>query len=160
MKTTLETSRLVLRALSTADATFILELVNSPNWIKFIGERNVKSLDGAIVYIQKLIDNPNVNYWVICSKKDLIPVGVITLIKREHLEHQDVGFALLPQFEAQGYAFEAAQKVLETVPSEKYLAITLPENVSSIRLIEKLGFKYHEQMVANEETLLVYEIDT
>ena len=48
----LETSRLNLRWLTLDDAAFVLELVNDPDWIRFIGDKSVTSLDAARNYLE------------------------------------------------------------------------------------------------------------
>lgn len=154
------TNRLELKALSKQDNHFIFELVNTKGWLEFIGNRNVNSSDEAIDYIQKIIENPNVTYWVIKLKEEKNPIGVITLIKRDYLEYHDIGFAFLPHYLNQGYAFEAAKEVIkhvfEDVNHTHIQAIVLPSNQSSIRLLKKLGFRLERTIQPNHEQLHVY----
>ena len=88
-------------------------------------------------------------------------LGLVTLIKRDYLEDYDIGFAILPEFEKKGYAYEASQKFMEIIKTNKIcnkvLAITLPENISSILLIEKLGLEYINEITEKNETLAVYQ---
>jgi [ribosomal protein S5]-alanine N-acetyltransferase len=105
----METVRLNIREIDTTDSDFILELVNSANWIKYIGDRHVKTAEDAKLFIQKITDNPNMTYWVMTLKEESIRVGIISFVKRDYLEHHDIGFALLPHYEKTGYAFEAAR---------------------------------------------------
>ncbi len=155
------TDRLLIVPLTTDDSSFILELVNSDGWIKFIGNRNVNSEADAAAYIQKMIDNPNTTYWVVKLKDIEIAIGVITLIKRDYSEHHDIGFAFLPQFANKGYAYEAAHKVLtyltENEAHTHILATTIPENDSSIKLLKKLGLHFQRSIEVNDEVLEVYE---
>ena len=63
------TERLLIRELSVSDSAFILELVNTPTWLKFIGDRGVKNLDDAKSYLKKgplksYDDNGFGLYWV------------------------------------------------------------------------------------------------
>lgn len=156
------TDRLVLEALSEQDNHFIFELVNTKGWIEFIGNRNVNSSEEAIGYIQKIKENPNVTYWVAKLKADREPVGVITLIKRDFLEHHDIGFAFLPRYLNQGFAFEAANAVIEhssQAGNQTHIeAIVLPSNSVSIKLLEKLGFQLERKIEPNNEQLYVYLI--
>jgi RimJ/RimL family protein N-acetyltransferase len=162
MQTNFQTKRLLLRTLTTADAAFIFELVNTAAWIKFIGERNVKNLDDAGNYIQKIIGNPGVEYRVVTLQNRETAVGIITLIKRNYLEHHDIGFAFLPEFAGQGYAFEAANAVLTNLLKLKehttILATTLSENISSIQLLKKLGFVFNKEIINEQDTLQLYSI--
>ena len=152
--------RLEIGDLTLSESNFILELTNSADWIKFIGDRNLHSAEDAEKYIQKLIDNPDVHYRVVKLKDEQISIGVITMIKRDYLPHHDIGFAFLPQFGKQGYAREASEVVLDSLActGSPILAITMAENTSSIQLLEKLGFGFDKEVEAGGEVLLQYSI--
>lgn len=150
----LETDRLILRRLSVEDNEFMLELVNDPAWLRFIGDRGVRTLDDARDYILK---GPVVMYarvgfglYLVEQKSDGVPIGICGLIKRDALDDVDIGFAFLPKFRAQGYAYESASAVLTYGQSvfglKRIVAITSPDNDRSAQLLEKLGFTF-EQMV-------------
>ena len=106
------TDRLRILPISSGDNIFMFELLNSVGWLTFIGDRNVSSPDEAVTYIQKIIGNPAIDYWVVRLDVNETPIGIISFIKREYLDHHDLGFAFLPEFMGQGYAEEAAMKVL------------------------------------------------
>lgn len=156
------TDRLVIEALSEQDNHFIFELVNTKGWLEFIGNRNVNSAEEAIGYIQRIMENPNVTYWVVKLQEDRKPMGVITLIKRDYLEHHDIGFAFLPHYMNQGYAYEAASELINYVFKElnytRIQAIVLPSNNVSIKLLEKLGLLLERKIEFNNEQLNVYSI--
>lgn len=162
MKSQITTPRLLLEPLSLKEIPFIFELLNSEGWIKFIGTRNIQSQEDAAKYIQKILDNPDCLYLVFRLKESGQPVGLITLIKREYLEHHDIGFALLPGFERKGYSFEASKQVVQELISSglhtKILAITMKDNYKSIRLLEKLGLEFEKEIMEDDETLLQYSI--
>lgn len=162
METTSE--RLSLVPLTEDDHQFIYELVNTKGWLTFIGDRNVGSPAAAIDYILKILDNDKVCYWVARLKDSGTPIGVVTFIQRDYLEHPDIGFAFLPQFSGRGYAYEAAKAVLSAVvASEKIpyvLATTIPENIRSIQLLQKIGLSFEREILVGEETLHVYKVDT
>jgi [ribosomal protein S5]-alanine N-acetyltransferase len=163
MQPNYKTERLILSELTTADSGFIFELVNTAAWIKFIGERNVRSNEDAIHYIQNIIANPDINYWVVKSRDQQIAVGIITFIKRDYLEQPDIGFAFLPAYTKKGYAFEATFAVLgDLLRSKQYkniLATTIKENESSIQLLNKLGFTYSCEIINNDKILHLYSVD-
>ncbi|MEP7255080.1 MAG: GNAT family N-acetyltransferase [Ferruginibacter sp.] len=164
METSITTNRLLIEPLAITDNTFILELVNSKGWLEFIGDRNVHSEDDAVAYIQKINDNPNVMYWVVRFKDNSTPAGVITFIKRDYLDHHDIGFAFLPAFANNGYAYEASKAVLsEAVKNSAHsyiLATTMATNGSSIKLLEKLGLQFDKEIEVNDEKLQLYSIST
>jgi RimJ/RimL family protein N-acetyltransferase len=164
-----ETKRLVLSRLVLEDAAFILELVNEPGWLRFIGDRNVHNLEDARGYIEK---GPQDMYARLgfglyrVDLKDGTPIGMCGLLKRDTLPDADIGFAFLERFQGRGYAREAAQATLTHVQSahglKRILAITSPDNESSIRLLEKLGFQYQEtvQMAGPSSDTRVFALQT
>jgi RimJ/RimL family protein N-acetyltransferase len=144
----LTTSRLVLRHLSEDDAGFILGLLNQPSFLRFVGDKGVRTRDDARAYIRT---GPRASYqqngfglYLVVSRESEEPMGICGLVRRDWLDAPDLGFSLLPAYWSRGYAFEAAGAVLRQSESEhelrRVLAITNPENASSIRLLGRLGF--------------------
>jgi RimJ/RimL family protein N-acetyltransferase len=162
MQNNYNTSRLVLDELKLSDAEFILELVNTPEWIKFIGERNINNKEDAAAYIQRIIDNPDINYRVVKIKDEHTPIGIVTLIKRDYLDHHDIGFAFLTSYGKKGYAYEAAAAVLGDILKDpahtQVLATTVKDNINSIQLLEKLGLKFSNEIKIENEILRVYAV--
>ena len=147
--TVLQTGRIVLRRLTTDDAFFIRELVNEPSWIRYIGDRGVRSEDDARAYLLRgpiaMYERHGFGLWMCELRASAEPLGICGLIKRDTLEDVDIGFAFLPRFWGQGYAREAAAAVLdygrEVLELDRIVAITSPDNAPSIRLLEKLGLR-------------------
>ena len=158
---TITTERLFLEPLSESDDNFIMELLNTEGWIKYIGNRNINSKEDAIAYIQRINDNTNITYWTTKLKDTKIAIGLVTLIKRDYLEHNDIGFAFLPNYSNKGYAVEATKAVLSYLVEEKSIshifAVILPENTGSIKLIEKLGLRFEKVVEIENEVLSVYK---
>ena len=156
------TPRLTLDELKINDAQFIYELVNTPGWLKYIGNRNIYNIEDATAYTQKIIANPDIKYRVVYIKEAKIPIGVVTFIKRAYLQHHDIGFAFLPQHNGHGYAYESVSTVLDkmmnTYTHSKILATTIKENHASINLLEKLGLIYSHEIIQENEIIKVYEI--
>jgi ribosomal-protein-alanine N-acetyltransferase len=154
------TKRLMLTRLSPNDTGFIAALVNTPEWLKFIGDRNVSTQDDARVYVEKLNGNPNVNFWVVKLQNQNISIGVITFIKRDYLEHYDIGFAFLSKYAKNGYAYEATMPILNDALNnpnhQQILATTVKENTASIKLLQKLGFRYEKEIEIGKDLLLLY----
>ncbi len=163
-----ETERLVLKPTSTDDAAFIFELMNTPQWITNIGDRNIRSVKDARFYIlakmipqyQKLGFSNN----TVIRKSDNVKIGSCGLYKRDDLDSVDLGFAFLPEFHKKGYAYEAAKKLVEVAFTQhnltKLKAITIKENTNSQNLLLKLGFTHVGFFkVPNEvEDLLLFEL--
>ena len=164
-----ETDRLVLAKVTLKDAPFFLELMNSPKWIQFIGDRNIKSVKDAENHLKKTIlkcyrEHGFGFYKVLLKSEEHRIIGISGLVKREQLEDVDIGFGFLPGFEGKGYGYESAIEVLK-LAKEKFdlsrvSAITLPENTNSIHLIEKLGLVYQKRIkpFEDDEELLLFAI--
>lgn len=146
----LETDRLILREIVETDGEFILDLLNQPSFIKYIGDRNVRSVDGAREFIRTRFMESYKQFgfglWAVELKETNETIGICGFVKRDSLPEADIGFALLPQFERKGYAFESAAATLEygkeRLNFNRVLAITSKDNFASGRLLEKLGFAF------------------
>jgi [ribosomal protein S5]-alanine N-acetyltransferase len=156
----IETELLLIRPITTSDKSFILELLNTQGWLQFIGDRKVTNEIEAENYIQNILDNKNFFYSIFELRETKQPVGIITFLYRDNQQFPDIGFAMLPEFEKKGYAIEATKKYLDEIANEKkvnkVIAITQPDNSKSIRLIERLGLKYEDEIQDNSKILHVY----
>lgn len=168
MNPILETDRLLLRELNLGDVPFILSLLNSPGWLRYIGDRGVKNEEQAKDY---LLNGPLKSYrengfglYLVEERISKLPIGLCGLLKRETLENPDLGFAFLSDYMGKGFAFEAANAVLEYTKSElrlpTILAIVLPNNQPSIKLLEKLGLQYQKTLQVKEgEDLSLFQVN-
>jgi [ribosomal protein S5]-alanine N-acetyltransferase len=160
--------RIELKATSIDDAEFLFELMNTPKWLKFIGYRNVDSVSDAKAYIQKNYvtqqERLGFSTYTVILKADHTKLGVVGLYNREGVDGIDLGFAFLEQFEGKGYAYEAAQLLIDKAFQEFELtalkAITDENNLGSQKLLEKLGFKrIRKTRLPNAESdVLLYEL--
>ncbi len=157
----IKTNRLLIEPLTINDDHFIFELVNTEGWLQFIGNRNITSVAEAGAYIQTILENQNITYWVVRLSGSENKIGIVTFIKRDYLQHPDLGFAFLPQFCNKGYAYEAASAVLQQLFRQyrhpHILATTVPHNMNSIRLLEKMRFVFEEEMEIEKVKILVYK---
>lgn len=143
-----ETKRLIISKFSIIDAPFFLQLVNSPNWIKYIGDRNIKTIEDAEKSINnghlKSYEEHGFGFYKLALKENNTLIGTCGLIKRDTLVEVDLGFAFLPEHEGKGFGFEASSEVMKIAKNQfnlkKLVAITNPDNKNSIILLEKLGF--------------------
>jgi RimJ/RimL family protein N-acetyltransferase len=148
----LETERLTLRHLDVSDARFVVTLLNEPAFLQYIGDRQVRSEEEAVGYI---LQGPCASYRqrgfgldLVQLKSDGTRIGICGLIQRDYLPDPDIGYAFLRQFWSHGYAVEAAAAVMQhaklVLGLPRLLAITSAENVSSIRVLEKIGLSYEK----------------
>ena len=157
---TFETERLLLRPMTADDAAFILELLNEPSFIKNIGDRKVRSLDGAKAYIT---NGPVASYakngfglYLVELKTTHESMGMCGLIRRNTLKDVDIGYAFLPRYWSKGYAFEAAMAMKEyarDIGLKRLVAVVDPENSSSIHLLEKLGMRFEKMVKLSEDDI-------
>jgi len=149
----------MLRQLTPADAPFILELLNDPDFIRFIGDRGVRTPAAARHYI---VDGPVASYvrygfgmYLAEEREGGAAIGLSGLVKRDYLDLVDLGFAFLPAYRSVGYATEAAQAVLAHARNDCGLArlagLASTENAASIRVLEKIGMRFERLVRASPD---------
>lgn len=159
--TVLETERLRLRRLTAEDAEFILRLLNEPSFLRFIGDRGVRTVEDAREYV---LNGPVASYeqfgfglYLVMLKDAGTPIGMCGLLKRDALDDVDIGFAFLPEFWSKGFAIEAARAVMEhgrrDFGLKRIVAVTNPDNSGSIRVLEKLGLVFEGMVRLSGESI-------
>ena len=157
--------RLTVRPPADGDAEFMLELLNDPDFIANIGDRGVRTVDAAREYLMKRapgsMPHPALGFYVVSIRSRETPIGICTLLKRDHLDAPDLGFAFLPAFRSQGYAFESSRAfrdfALRELHTSRLLAIALTTNTPSAKLLARLGFTVERTMPdENGKELSVY----
>jgi len=147
-KHVLSTARLDLRWVRDDDAEFIIELVNDPDWLRFIGDRGIRTAEDARAWMDT---GPRPMYarglgtCVVELRGEGTPIGICGLLERDWLDDVDLGYALLPRFRGAGYAREAAAAMVEHARElglPRLLAIVSPEHEVSRRLLTTLGFTF------------------
>nr|WP_291865233.1 GNAT family N-acetyltransferase [Maribacter sp.] len=166
---TFKTDRLIIRPTSEKDAELIYQLLNTPKFIKFVGDRKINSIKDAEKYIQiKILPQlKTLGYssYSIITKADGLKIGICGLYNRDGVDGIDIGFGLLPQYEGLGYAYESVHRLMRAAFEEfkikEIKAITAKENISSQRLLEKLGLEITgtTQLPNDPEELLLYKIE-
>ena len=160
----LETEILIIEEANLSDAPFFLRLLNSPNWLEFIGDRNIKSLEDATKYVQEsLIDNYTKNgygFYKTSLRETNQSIGAIGFLKRDYLEFPDIGYAILPNHEGKGYISEAAKAILEYGQSKLHLkeivAFTTEENLASQKILSKIGLHFIGKRALDGEEFLYF----
>jgi [ribosomal protein S5]-alanine N-acetyltransferase len=165
----ISTERLHLSEFTSQDAIFIMALLNSEGWLEYIGDRHIHSTQAAEQYIERALTKnyreKGYGFYKCSLRENGETIGMCGLIKRDYLPDIDIGFAFLPEFMGQGYAFEAAAATLsfarKQLKATKIAAITIPSNLPSIKLLEKLGLTYEKTIQApgEEVDLLLMGMD-
>jgi [ribosomal protein S5]-alanine N-acetyltransferase len=150
----LQTDRLILRKMSTEDASFILEMLNDPEFIKFVGDRKVRTLEDAERYIAQgptaTYESHGYGYYVVELKETGVPIGMCGLRARNGLDAPDLGYSFLSAYRGRGYATEAAAALLQYARTVLGLstvtAICSPDHNASIAVLKKIGFSYDRDL--------------
>jgi len=164
MPVILETERLRLRTFTIADAAFVLELLNTPGWLQYIGDRGIKTLEQAQSY---LANGPIMSYtthgfglYMVELKEQHTAIGMCGLLKRDYLEDIDIGYALLSAYEGHGYAIEIVEATIQYAFTELHLmhlaAITDTGNERSVHLLKKSGFILKELITIENKDLNLF----
>lgn len=163
-----ETGRLELRWFNADDAAFILELLNEPGWLRFIGDKQVDTLEAARKYLETVpiesYEKNGYGLFAVELKDTNTLIGMCGLVNREGLDDIDIGFALLARYEGQGYAREAASATLdyarEGLSLSRVVAITTPDNRRSAAVLERIGMVCERtiRLPGSSEDLELYAI--
>ncbi|MFD1161265.1 GNAT family N-acetyltransferase [Hwangdonia seohaensis] len=161
-----ETERLLISKFTLFDAPFFLQLANSPNCLKYIGDKNLKNIADTELYLQdktiKSYADFGFGFYKLTLKKNNKPIGTCGLAKRDKLDDVDIGFAFLEDYEGQGLGFEASVEIIKLAKFKfnlkKIVAITNPDNRNSIKLLEKLGLLFEKRVnpFDDDEELLLF----
>jgi len=164
-KKILGTERLVLREFSIDDAEFILTLLNTPAWLEYIGDKNVRTLEDAVNYLEngpiKSYKENGFGLWLTSLKNNSTPIGMCGLVNRDSLKDIDIGFALLPEYSKLGYGYEIANATINyathILQINKVVAITDSNNIPSIKLLNKIGLQFEKTLNLSEnDTVLLF----
>ena len=164
----LTTARLSLRELTPADAPWIEVLTTQPSWMRNIGDRGVRDLATAEAYIR---NGPMASYaargyglWAVERREDGAPVGMCGIIKRDTMDDPELAYAYLERYHGMGYGGEAAIATLDHARTRlglpRLAAIVNPENVASIRILEKAGMTYRGPILMPGETVPISHYTT
>ncbi|SNR14627.1 GNAT family N-acetyltransferase [Tenacibaculum jejuense] len=147
---TLESKRLIIKEAEVGEAAFYFELFNDPDWIKYIHDKGLKSVEETAIYLKDILaKNAKLNglgFFSVLLKETNEFIGMSSAIQREKLDFVDVGYGFLPKARGKGYASEATLLMIDYIKKkfqqEKVLAFTAPENEKSQQLLKRLGFEY------------------
>lgn len=159
------TSRLQIRKFTLSDAPFILDLLNTQGWLIYIGDKKVYTLEDAKNYLLnsplKAYAESHYGLLALELRDQNKLIGTCGLLKREYLNHPDIGFALLPEYYRQGYISEAAEAILnwgkQVLDLTTVAAITDLNNKASINLLLKLGFIQEQPIQRDGETINLFQ---
>jgi len=142
--------RLTLSKFTTKDAPFFYELANDPDFITYIGNRNIQTILDAEKYIMdNIIPSYSLHdfgFYTVQLKNHNKSIGMCGLIKRDWMEYIEIGYAFLPEHRGKGYAIEASiatkEFAKESLGIDTLAAITDVNNEKSGNLLNRLGLEY------------------
>ena len=151
------TEHLNVRFAQIADAAELLKIVNQANFIKYIGDKGIYTLDDAKKYIKDSFIAAHKEHgfgpYIITLHNEKI-IGIVGFYQRATMQYPDLGFALKDSFEKQGYIFEAATILLNNrhkLGIKDVCAITSTANLGSQNVLYKLGFTEVGKAVINAD---------
>ena len=171
----LETKRLILRYFTLDDAPFMLELLNTPTWLQYIGDRKVRTIEDAENYLRngslKSYEEHGFGFYAVIEKAETSdrknqPIGLCGITKRDTLPDVDIGFAFMPNLLSKGFGYEAASATLDyalnTLKISRIIAIVSPDNEKSIGLIKKIGLVFEKMIKSGDENkeLMLFGINS
>jgi len=160
------TARLCLRRLTIDDAPLMLAIWNDPEFVRYVGDRGIRTLDQAQTALRDGVlrlyaDHGFGPYTMVLPNPDRA-IGICGLFQRDSLDDPDIGFAVLPDYRNRGYVFEAARSVVayarEELKLQRLTAIVSPENAASVALIRKLGLEFERmhRMSGDDDEVAIY----
>ena len=157
----LESERLIIKEAKVNEASFYFQLFNDPDWIEFIGDKKLKSVEETRIYLKDILFKNSklggLGFFTVTLKENNKPIGTSTALQRDKLDFIDIGYGFLPEGRGKGYATEATKLIMEYVRTKfkqkKVLAFTMPKNQASQKLLKKIGFKFigMQQVFENED---------
>lgn len=161
-----ETPRLCIRHLTAADAAFTCQLLNDPAFITHIADRGVRTELDAMHYLAegpiKSYQQHGYGLFLVEDNANHIPLGFCGLLYRDYLQETDIGFAFMPQFRGQGYAYEAAAAVMHfgyaKLKLKRIVGLTSAGNMASVKILQRLGLRFEKmvQMQPSAEYVQLY----
>lgn len=144
----LQTERLSLHHFEKADAAFLLEIMNHPDYHRHVGDRELRSVEDAESFIAEAMIPPyetqGFGFWQMRLRETGERAGFAGITKRDIFDDPDVGYAIHEKFYGKGFAQEATRGVLgfakKTLGFSRVGAITDPQNSTSINVLMKCGF--------------------
>ena len=146
------TNRLELRAISPDDAGAFFELNSHPEVMRFTGEEPLGSLEEAEAAIRDYADFEVIGYgrWGCYTQRDGSMIGFCGLKYLPEFDMVDLGYRFLPEYWGCGLATEACEACVQfgfdVLNLSHIVALVLPENKASIRVLEKIGMGFEREI--------------
>lgn len=145
-----ETERLILRCFTDKDADAIFAMRSDPEFMRFIKQPETRQQAvGWMQMVSHYWKFDNYGYWAVVLKETNETIGWSGTWNLFETNEKEIGFAIAKEFWGRGYATEAAMVALnysfENRDATRVVALAMPENLSSRRVMKKLGMQLEEQ---------------
>jgi len=164
MKLIAETPRLLLRELQPTDAQSFYALNANPNVIRYTGNTAFAIVEEAKEFLENYNDYQLNGYgrWAVILKDSGQFIGWCGLKYDADTQQTDIGFRFFEEEWGKGYATESAEVCLQIGFDQFGLASivgrAMKANSASIRVLEKLGLTYEQDIVLDGEEAVLYQI--
>ncbi|MBK7629319.1 MAG: GNAT family N-acetyltransferase [Ignavibacteriales bacterium] len=157
----LETERLFLTEFMLSDSEELFKMRSDKKILKYLDREPHKSIEESELMISEMIKtykNKDGINWIIKKKDSLNVIGYIGYLRMRIGDvRAEIGYAMKPEYWGNGFMSEAMAKVIDfgfkVFCLHSIEANVNPANLSSIKLLEKFGFKreafFHEDYFFN-----------
>lgn len=152
-----ETSRLLFRQFSLADADLVYQLNSDAEVTRYTLDPMV-SRDQALQVLRDVIlpqyAQNGFGRWAVHRKDNAAFIGWCGLKFRPEMQEVDLGYRFAQSAWGQGFATESAaaalQQGFEKFRLQRIVGRALPENLASIKVLQKIGMKQIEDQVVED----------
>lgn len=162
----IKTERLIIRKTVTDDVDLLMKLDKQETTQKFLGGIKNKTREERVEFLYKKIKKFNsgiIGSLTVCLKDNDLPIGFLEFKIDENNNNAEVSYIFDFDYTRNGYCSECVKKLLEV--GFKYLELsniyadTIEGNISSQKILERLGFKLKStRVVENGYIFLDYKI--
>ena len=164
--TELETSNLRLKRLSVGDAESLFRTCGDPDTMKYWlkgPDKNFEETKQRILNIEDHWQIHGFGDWGAVMKNNSRLMGFAGLHFIDGMDDVNIGYAFEKTYWRKGFGFETCHAILEfgqnVLKLSHIVAVIWPQNIASIRLIEKCGLRFWKKMIWGGGDRIVCRID-
>jgi RimJ/RimL family protein N-acetyltransferase len=161
----IETSRLYLRQFSMADINDLSVIRSDPEVMRFIGAGQPHSVDQVRESLEHILSGwkqDGFGRWAVVHKPDKKLMGWCGLALLDKTEEIEIGYGIAKEYWGRGFTTEAAAASIrygfEELKLNRIVAVAMPENIASRRVMEKIGMRFEKTGYWYEAELVYYVI--
>jgi ribosomal-protein-alanine N-acetyltransferase len=158
----IETERLVLRRFTAGDLDKLVELRADPQVMRYIGDQSREKVEQRLQYYISHYEPHGFGMWAVIDKRTGAMIGWCGLIFLDETPEVEVGYGVARDYWGRGLMTEAARACLrygfEHAALKRIVAVAMPENTASRRIMEKLGMRYEKNVHHYGHDLAYYAI--